>query len=257
MEMQYTVSQLARLAGVTPRTLRYYDSVGLLRPEKVTQSGYRLYGPKEVDRLQLILFYRELGLELSAITKLLRAPDVQRSAVLRQYLQELQTRRNHLDGLIATVKRSIKQEQGGIRMSDIEKFECFKRNVMRCKEEQYGAESRKKYGDQAVDGSNRCILAMTKVEHDAWIALEEEIQERLTAAVRAGLGAESEEGLAIAQAHRRWLSHSWEHYTTQAHVGLAMLYLEDPRFTAYYDQEEPGCACFLRDAIIAYVSNQP
>lgn len=67
--MGYTVQELARLAGISPRTIRYYDEIGLLKPARFSTSGYRLYGQAEVDRLQQILFYRELGVELKAIKR--------------------------------------------------------------------------------------------------------------------------------------------------------------------------------------------
>ena len=87
--MEYTIKQLADLSGVTPRTLRWYDREGLLRPGRVTEAGYRIYGPKEVDRLQEILFYRELGFSLADIRRLLDDPAYDRQAALQSHLAEL------------------------------------------------------------------------------------------------------------------------------------------------------------------------
>lgn len=252
MAIEYTVSQLAALAGVTARALRHYDAIGLLKPTRASGAGYRLYGPAEVDRLQLILFYRALGLELSAVAELLKEADLDRAAALTRYLAELERRREQLDRQIAAVKRSIQQEQGGIPMTDVEKFECFKQRVIGENERKYGEELRSKYGDQEVDAAYAKVMGLTKQEYDAWTALGKEIQDRLTQAVRAGLPPEGEEGQAIAQAHRRWLAYSWSAYTPQAHAGLAAMYPEDPRFVAYYDREAQGCAAFLRDAVELY-----
>ena len=137
-------------------------------------------------------------------------------------------------------------------MTDQEKFEAFKRNAVAAMEAAHGAESRKKYGDAEVDRANACVLALTQEEYTAWKALGDEILQALAAAVQAGADPAGPEGQRIAQLHRRWLSYSWEAYTPQAHAGLAELYVADPRFTAYYDREVPGCAAFLRDAVRAY-----
>ena len=252
--MEYTVKALAELAGVTPRTLRWYDQRGLLKPGRVTEAGYRLYGREEVDRLQTILFYRELGLSLEAIRSLVDAPDFDRLEALRGHLRELEARRQRLDALILTVAKTIEETKGGTPMSDKEKFEAFKRRAVEANEERYGKEIREKYGDAEVDRANASVLALTKEEYQQWEARGEEILSALAAAVRSGEDPAGEEGQRIARLHRRWLSYSWEAYTPQAHRGLAELYTADGRFTAYYDKEVPGCAAFLRDAVRAYVS---
>ena len=250
--MEYTVKLLADLAGITPRTLRWYDKMGLLKPARVTEAGYRIYGPREVDRLQDILFYRELGLELSAIRRILDDPSFNRQLALQSHLAELESRKNHLEDLILTVRKTIDDIEGGTKMSDREKFETFKRRVVAANEEQYGREIRKKYGDEAVDRSNANILALTEAEYQQWKDLGEEIITALTHAVENGENPTGAEGQRIAALHRRWLSYSWEAYTPQAHAGLGQLYTADERFTAYYDKAVPGCAAFLRDAISAY-----
>ncbi len=250
--MEYTIKALAELAGVTPRTLRWYDQKGLLKPRRLTEAGYRLYGPGEVDRLQAILFYRELGLELDAIRALVDAPDFDRLAALQSHLAELESRRQRLDALILTVQKTIDEAKGGAKMSDKEKFEAFKRRAVEANEKQYGKEIREKYGDAVVDRANANVLSLSETEYAQWKALGDEIQTALAAAVRTKADPAGEEGRHIAGLHRRWLSYSWEAYTPQAHRGLGELYTADARFTAYYDREVPGCAAFLRDAIRAY-----
>ena len=250
--MEYTVKALAELAGVTPRTLRWYDQTGLLKPLRTTEAGYRLYGPKQLDRLQDILFYRELGLDLASIRTILDDPAFDRQAALQSHLTELKVRRARLDELILTVQRTIDNIKGGTKMTDQEKFEAFKRRVVAANEAAFGQEIRQRYGDEEADRANACVLALTQEEYTAWKALGDEILQALTAAVQAGTAPAGPEGQRIAQLHRRWLSYSWEAYTPQAHAGLAELYVSDPRFTAYYDREVSGCAAFLRDAVRAY-----
>ena len=251
--MEYTIKQLADLSGVTPRTLRWYDREGLLRPGRVTEAGYRIYGPKEVDRLQEILFYRELGFSLADIRRLLDDPAYDRQAALQSHLAELKARRARLDGLILTVQKTIAEAKGGTKMSDKEKFEAFKRNLAAENETRYGKEIRAKYGDDTVEQSSRRVLSLTEEEYARRQALEEEIRSALTAAVRAGQDPAGAEGRRIAALHREWLSFSWEQYSPQAHVGLVRMYTQDPRFTAYYDREVSGCAAFLEAAVLAWL----
>lgn len=254
--MEYTIKALADLAGVTPRTLRWYDRQGLLKPLRTTEAGYRLYGPGEVDRLQDILFYRELGLELAAIRRILDDPAFDRQAALQSHLGDLEARRDRLSDLILTVRKTIDEARGGTKMSDKEKFEAFKRGVVEANEARYGREIREKYGSETVDRANARVLALTEEEHGRWTALGEELKAALARAVRAGADPAGEEGRRIAALHRQWLSYSWEACTPQAHRGLGELYTADERFTAYYDGEVPGCAAFLRDAIAAYINGK-
>ena len=251
--MEYTVKALAELAGVTPRALRWYDRKGLLRPARTSAAGYRLYGGAEVDRLQAILFYKELGFGLDAIQAILDAPGFDRAAALRDHLAALEARRERLDSLILTVRKTIEEAEGGKKMTDQEKFEAFKRRSVEEKEARYGAEAREKYGDGPVDGANARFLALSREEYGERKALEEEILSALNAAVQAGADPAGKEGTRIAGLHRRWLEGCWEHYSPEAHQGLAELYTVDPRFTAYYDRSISGCAAFLRAAVLAHV----
>ena len=139
-------------------------------------------------------------------------------------------------------------------MSDSQKFEAFKRQIVETNETRYGKEIREKYGDEIVDQSNTKVLSMSPEDHARWQALGDEILSALSAAVRAGEAPAGTEGRRIAELHRRWLSFSWANYTPQAHAGVAQMYVADPRFTAYYDKEQPGCAAFLRDAVLAYTA---
>ena len=251
--MEYTVKALADLAGVTPRTLRWYDRIGLLKPLRTTEAGYRLYGPAQLDRLQDILFYRELGLDLASIRTILDDPAFDRQAALQSHLRELEARRARLDALILTVQKTLREEKGGTRMSDREKFECFKSRLLQEHETAYGAEVRARYGDQEADRAYARLSALTWEEYRSWEALGDRILAELAAAVRSGADPAGAAGAALAELHREWLGFSWEVYTPQAHRGLAALYTEDDRFTSYYDRTVPGCAAFLRASIERHI----
>lgn len=249
--MEYTVQKLARLAGVSARTLRFYAEIGLLPPERVTEAGYRIYGPRQVDALQQILFYRELGLGLSAIAEILADPAFDRVAALKAHLARLQDDQARMGRLIHTVQRTIQSEEGGIPMRDKEKFEGFKKALVEENERKYGKEIREKYGEQAVNESNASMMNLTQAEYDAMQALGAELQEKLERAVRERESPAGETGKSIALLHKRWLGYTWGHYSPSAHAGLAQMYVDDDRFTAYYDKQVSGCAQFLRDAVHA------
>ena len=248
--MEYSIQELSRLSGVTTRTLRWYDQIGLLKPSRVAESGYRYYGGAEVDRLQDILYYRALGVELARIKECLDDPSFDRLAALRNHLAALEAERERLEQLIRSVKDTIGAEERNEIMSDEQKFEAFKQRAVAHNEEVYGAEIRSKYGDQEVDEANAAVMNLTQAQYQEWTNLGREIQERLEAAVQAGTSPESEAGREITALHRRWLTITGHPYDPAKHRGIAELYVMDERFTGYYDKQVPGCARFLRDAII-------
>ena len=247
--MEYSIQQLSRLSGVTTRTLRWYDEIGLLKPGRVAPSGYRYYGPEQVNRLQDILYYRALGVELAHIRECLDDPAFDRLAALRRHLGDLQARKAQLEKLIASVEQTIGCEEREEIMNDQEKFAAFKERIVQQNEAQYGQEARQKYGDAAVDRSQSALRGMTQEQFDAWNQLDAQLRRRLEQAVQAGLSPDSEEGKEICAMHRRWLQGTDSKLTPAKHKGIAELYVLDERFTAYYDRQQPGCARFLRDAV--------
>jgi DNA-binding transcriptional MerR regulator len=148
--MEYTVQKLSRLAGVSPRTLRYYDEIGILKPARINSSGYRIYGQREVDLLQQIMFYRELGLELSRINEIISNPSFDMVSALIEHRKELLKKRKQLDLLIKNVDKTIASIEGRIKMSNREKFEGFKQEMIAENERKYGSEIREKYGEESV-----------------------------------------------------------------------------------------------------------
>jgi len=155
--MEYTIQKLAELAGVTTRTLRWYHRIGLLTPSRIGENGYRYYGGAEVDRLQQILFYRALGVELARIGAILDDPSFDRLDALRGHLAALEKEEGRIQELIHTVKRTILSEERNEFMSDEAKFEAFKRRAVEENEARYGAEIREKYGDEEAERASRDI----------------------------------------------------------------------------------------------------
>ncbi|MCL2580767.1 MAG: MerR family transcriptional regulator [Oscillospiraceae bacterium] len=249
--MEYTVKALADLAGVSGRTLRYYDQRGLLKPSGYNSGGYRLYTRVEVERLRQILFYRELGLELSEIAKILDDASFDSAAALESHLTALKVKRAQIDALIKNVSQSIREQKGEITMTDAEKFEGFKDKMIAENEQKYGNEIRGKYGDEVVSAANAKVKGMTKADQTELEQLTEELNTALKAAVRQGDPA-GELAVKACELHKRWLCFFWAEYTPEAHMGVAQMYVDDPRFAAHYDGIAPGLAVFLRDAICAY-----
>lgn len=253
--MEYTINNLAKLAGVTTRTLRHYHQIGLLAPARTSSSGYRIYGPAQVDRLQQILFYRQLGMELSQIKPLLDDPHFDMQTALRGHLVQLQAQRARLDAVIATAETTLQHLQGETPMSDKEKFEGFKKQLVDENEQKYGDEIRQKYGNDTVNASNAKMMNMTKEQYDAFTALGEELNETLRGAVATG-DPQGELAQKAAGLHKQWLTFTWPQYSAEAHRGLVQMYVDDERFTAYYEAIAPGGAAFLRDAVNIYLNNQ-
>ena len=247
--MEYTVKTLSALAGVSGRALRFYDSIGLLRPARINAAGYRIYGSEEVDRLQQILFYKELGFELAEIAEALDGGEFDRLATLHGHLHALRQKKARIDALIDTVAKTIQNEEEDIDMRDTEKFEGFKKNLVDENERIYGDEARQKYGDEAIDDSNRKMLNLTQEQYGQMTRAAAALQALLEDAVRDGDLPDGEKGREAARLHRKWLSFTWPKYSAQAHKGLVQMYLEDQRFAAHYDGDVPGCAAFLREAV--------
>lgn len=249
--MEYTVSQLAKLSGVSSRTLRYYDQIDLLKPAKISTSGYRIYSKKEVDLLQQILFYRELDVGLKEIRQIIKDSDFDVLNTLNAHYKALTDERTRLDEIIKTVEKTILNHKGEIDMSDQEKFEGFKKDLINKNEAEFGSEIRAKYGDTTIDESNAKLMGMSEDDYEAFRNLEQEIIELLKTAIQTNDPA-SEAAKLLASKHKEWLSFSWPSYSKEAHRGLVEMYVQDERFKHYYNQHVDQGAEFLRDAVLEY-----
>lgn len=253
--MEYTIQKLGQMAGVSTRTLRYYDEMGILKPARINSSGYRIYGQREVDLLQQILFYRALELDLASIKEIITSPGFDGIKALSAHREKLLEKKEQLNRLLVNLDKSIAAAEGRMTMSNREKFEGFKKTIVEENEKKYGKEVREKYGDEEVEKSNRKILNMTREDYESTEQLAEEIKEKLAEAFRTG-DPSGEQAQKAVDLHRRWLCLYWDDYSKEAHVNLGNMYAEDERFKAYYDADQPGTAEFLRDAILIYTGMQ-
>jgi DNA-binding transcriptional MerR regulator len=253
--LEYSSNKLQKLSGVSARTLRYYDEIGLLKPARVASSGYRIYGQNEVDTLQQILFYRGLDFPLEKIKELLSAPGFNRERAFVDHLAELELKRKRLDELINNVVKSLAAMKGETTMSDKEKFEGFKQSLINENERKYGTEIREKYGNQIVDESVAKVKGLTQKQYDEAEGLRLEMEDTLKAAFSTSDPA-GELAQKACDLHRQWLCVFYPKYSKEYHKGLGEMYVADERFKANYDRIAPGCAEFLLDAINIYCSSR-
>lgn len=249
--MEYTINKLAKMSGVSTRTLRYYDQIELLKPVRKSSNGYRIYGKEEVNRLQQILFYRELDVSLDEIKVILTSHDFNLQASLQSHLETLTQKRNRIDLLIENVTKTIQTIKGEIIMTDNEKFEGFKQNLINENEAKYGKEIREKYGDDAVNASNAKVKGMTKEQHEEVVSLQLEFEETLKSAFETKDPA-SDLAQKACELHKQWLCYFYDGYCKEYHKGLGEMYVADERFRVHYDKLAPNCTEFLRDAINIY-----
>lgn len=249
--MEYSMNRLTKLAGISPRSLRYYDEIGLLKPARVADSGYRFYGQAQVDALQQILLYREMGFSLQEIKRLLSSPDFNRAQAFESHLTSLQEKRERLDRLIENVRKSLAEMKGEIKMSDQEKFVGFKQKLIVENEQRYGKEIRETYGEEAVKAAHDRIGKLSQEVYDHAERLRLDFEQQLLAAFETGdpAGALAQQACDL---HRQWLCVYSPHYSKEYHKGLADMYVADQRFRVNYDKLAPGCTEFLRDAIHIY-----
>ncbi len=249
--MEYTVNKLAKISGVTTRTLRYYDEIGLLKPARINSSGYRIYGRKEVHRLQQILFFRALDINLDEIKLIMMSNDFDEVKVLSSHYEKLMSKRAHLDLLINNVKKTIEEAEGRITMSDKEKFEGLKKNLLNENEAKYGDEIRAKYGEKTIEQSNKKFAGMTEETYNYATKLATEIITLILKAMDEG-DTKGETAMKAAEKHKEWLMIYWTEYSKEAHAGLGDMYVADERFTHYYDQHRVGAAKFFCEVLHAY-----
>lgn len=248
----YTVKELGDLSGVTPRTLRYYDRIDLLKPAEISASGYRLYDKENVYRLQHILFYKAIGLKLNEIRKVLDDPTFDELKALENHKELLIKQQRKISQIIRTLGKTLMEKKGEITMSDKEKFEGFKKAMIDENSRKYGEEVTASYGTDTVNKANKQIMNMTEEDVEKWQALERSIISMLKDLLAKG-SASDDEKVALGKLHREWLGFTWDTYSTAMHKGLAEMYLADERFKAYYDDRAGnGAAEVLVNAVEVY-----
>jgi DNA-binding transcriptional MerR regulator len=244
----WTVGQVAERSGVTVRTLHHYDEIGLLHPSERSRAGYRLYTADDLERLQNIVVYRRLGFPLEEIGELLEANGTDLESHLRRQRAAVMSRLDELGELVTAIDRALEKEMSGLRLTPEEQRELFGEGYS----EEYAAEAEERWGDSdAWKQSQRRTSKYTKAD---WVEIKAEmdaIGAELVAAKRSGAPAASERAMDAAEAHRRHINDRFYEITPEFHRNLGDMYVSDPRFTKNYEDQEPGLAQYVRDAIHA------
>ncbi|MGW2614381.1 MerR family transcriptional regulator [Streptomyces sp. NPDC001500] len=246
--MSYSVGQVAGFAGVTVRTLHHYDDIGLLVPGGRSHAGHRRYDEADLDRLQQILFYRELGFPLEDVAALLDDPAADPRAHLRRQHDLLTARIERLQKMAAAVEHAMEARKMGINLTPEERFEVFGDKDPG----QYAEEAEQRWGGtEAYAESQRRVARYTK---DDWKRLQAEVDawsERYAALVAAGEPATGDAAMDLAEEHRRHIGAWYYDCPHEMHRCLGETYVSDERFKAFYDAVHPGLADHLREAILA------
>jgi MerR family transcriptional regulator, thiopeptide resistance regulator len=246
--MASTVSQVAKASGISVRTLHHYDEIGLLRPSGRSDAGYRLYDPADLERLQQILFFRELEFSLEEIGKILDDPGFDLGSALRMQRQMLAEKSARAQSLIAAVDDALARLEKGKTMTEDEIFQHWKD----FKQEDHEEEAKRRWGDgDAWKESKKRTARYTKED---WEALGREaaaIYHKFTALIEAGTPATSPAAMDAAEEHREHISKWFYPCPVAMHRGLGELYVNDPRFTANIDRMRPGLSLYMRDAFRA------
>ncbi|MEU7589086.1 MerR family transcriptional regulator [Micromonospora sp. NPDC049230] len=246
--MAYTVGQVAKVARVTVRTLHHYDEIGLLSPSGRTPAGYRRYDDADLQRLQLVLYYRELGFPLEEITAIIDDPAADPAAHLRRQHELLTGRVKRLQEMVTAIEFAMEASKMNIQLTPEERFEVFGD----VDPEQYEAEVEQRWGDtEAYRESNRRVARYTKADWLRNKAENEDWGRRIVAVFGSGVPADSPEAMDLAEEHRQLISRWFYECPYEMHTGLADMYLADERFTAYYENMAPGLAVYLNEAIHA------
>ncbi|MGC1458545.1 MAG: MerR family transcriptional regulator [Steroidobacteraceae bacterium] len=252
-----TVKQLAAISGVTVRALHHYDEIGLLTPASVGTNGYRYYGRKELLRLQRILFHRDLGVPLSAISELLDLEGENQIGVLRQHREKLEAERHRYGVLIETIDRTIADLQGAQVMANADLYKGFSPE----KQAGYEAWLVERYGEpmhRGIESAKAAHAKLSPAERQAFWESQgkelQEVEEALAGALRNGVDPGSDGVDLLIARHRAWVSAMWGRpCPMDSYSGLADLYLAHPDFVARYESIEPGFAVYLTTAMKRHV----
>ncbi|TDC38271.1 MerR family transcriptional regulator [Micromonospora sp. 15K316] len=246
--MAYTVGQVAKLAGVTVRTLHHYDEIGLLSPGGRSSTGYRRYDDADLERLQLIRYYRELGFPLDQIAGILDDPTADPAAHLRRQHELLSVRIKRLQEMVTAIEFALEARKVDIRLTPEERFEVFGD----FDPEAHAEEAEQRWGgSEAYAESNRRVSRYGK---DDWLRIKQENEEwgrRIVAVMSSGAPADGPEAMELAEEHRQIIGRWFYDCSYEIHTGLADLYLADERFTAHYESIAPGLTAYLSEAIHA------
>lgn len=245
----WTVAQVARMSGVSVRTLHHYDEVGLLKPACVGANGYRYYGREELLRLQQILFHRELGLSLETIAAVLDAAAFDKAAALRAHRLTLEADIRRRRRLIRTIEETLASLEGETTMTPKAMYRGFDPKV----QEAHAAELVDRFGPEIqvqFDAVKAAMETWTQADYDAAAQEREAIEAGMAKALTDGLAPDCEPVKALMRRHHAWITLHWAREAGPlGFAGLGQMYVDDPRFAANYDERARGLAEYMAAAM--------
>lgn len=249
--MEMSVKELADLVGISVRTLHHYDEINLLNPSKISEAGYRLYSEANLDRLQQILFFKELDFPLKKIKQILDDPSFNKQEALQLHKKMLMDKRNHIDQMIQTINQTTKHFKGEINMTNEEKFIGFDFN-----KNEYEQEAREKWGGKTVDKAYEKLSNMPKEERFEKENEMNNLFRTLASVNNEEKSPASEEAQQLIQNWYDFLNDNINYeYSLEVFKGLGELYIADERFTKNINQFGEGLAQYMHEAINIYVEN--
>ena len=248
MAEELTVGAVARLAGVTVRTLHHYDEIGLVEPAGRTDSGYRTYGAKELERLQEVLFFRELGFSLETIRDIIGRPSYSRAAALEQQRELLVMHADRLLTMVDAIDRAVLAETTGVKMSSEEMLEVFGD----FDPAQYEEEAKERWGES--DAFKQSVQRTSGYTKDDWVTIGAEndaINQSFLALMAADTPADDPAAMDVAEQHRAHITKWYYDCSMEIHAGLGQMYVADVRFKENIDKAGEGLAEYMSAAIAA------
>ena len=243
--MAYTVGDVSRMTRVSVRTLHHYDEIGLVKPSSRTEAGYRLYTPRDLERLQQVLFYRELTFTLEEIARLLNDPGFDRRRALLAQRDLLTERAEQARALVTLIDKTLAALNGETTMSHEDLFNGFD-------PAKYEEEARERWGGTPeFEESLRRTRRYKKEDWKNLGAEAGEIVQGFAAAMEAGVAPSDARAMDLAERHRQHISRWFYPCSFEIHVGLGDMYVADPRFAANYEPIRTGLSAYIRDAIHA------
>ncbi|WP_432666430.1 MerR family transcriptional regulator [Wukongibacter baidiensis] len=251
--MNLKVKEVADMVGISVRTLHHYDQIGLLKPTSVTSSGYRLYSDSSLERLQQILFFKELDFNLKEIKQILDSPNFDRNQTLKSHRAFLMKKKVRLEKIIDMVEKSIESIERGIEMNKKDMFKAFDMSDIEKHKKKYAKEVREKYGEKVAEECERKTSSYREKDWEQIQSTSDEIYRKLAELM--DVAPENQDVQQLIGEFRQFITKYFYDCTLEVFRGLGDLYVSDERFTAFYEKYRPGLAAFVRDAINIYCDN--
>lgn len=241
-----TIGQVAALTGLTVRALHHYDAIGLVSPTYRSAAGYRLYAEADLQRLQHVLLFRELGFTLDAVRDLVDAPAERRRDALLAQREVLERQRRHADAVLRAVDATLQSIITETPMDNEQRFDGF----AQFQNGEYAEEAERRWGD--TDAWKTSQQRTGGYSREAWTRIQSEadaITLEFLDAMRRGDGTDSVDAMALAERHREHIERHFYPCSHAMHANVAALYITDPRFQAHYDKHADGLAAYIEAAV--------